>query len=91
MDLDPTTLNFSNFLVDQAAAKVEVCFTSLIDSASKDVPCAISQSEYQAFGSNFFGIAIDRLDHLSMWNNNAFPKYDDGLAWCGTPCYPLMR
>lgn len=44
----------------------------------------------QAFGSNFFGIAIDRLDHLSMWNNEAAPEYDDGLAWCGSPCYPLM-
>ena len=44
----------------------------------------------QAFGPNFYGIAIDRLDHLSMWNNNATAQYDDGLAWCGSPCYPLM-
>jgi hypothetical protein len=43
-----------------------------------------------ALGANFSGFAVDRLDHVSQWNMRPAPGQDDGLAWCGSPCYPLL-
>ena len=43
-----------------------------------------------ALGSNFYGFAIDRFDHSTQWYNPAPEKYDDFLAWCGAPCFPML-
>jgi hypothetical protein len=43
-----------------------------------------------SFGDNFFGFAIDRFDHSTQWYNPAPEVYDDYLAWCGAPCFPML-
>ena len=52
----------------------------------------LSQVELKlaSFGSSFQGLAIDRFDHASTWRHGLLPPLDDGLAWCGDPCYPLL-
>ena len=52
----------------------------------------VSQAQLFAntFSNHFYGLVVDRLDDLSMWNYNCTLELDDGLAWCGAPCYPLM-
>lgn len=42
------------------------------------------------FGEDFFGLAFDRFDHVTYWRHNVSPTIDDGLAWCGDACYPLL-
>ena len=53
----------------------------------------VSQAQHfiDTLQNHFYGIAVDRLDHLKMWNNPCPAAFDDGLAWCGAPCYPLMN
>ena len=44
----------------------------------------------ERLGMDFRGFAVDRLDHLSMYDMGVAPPLDDGLAWCGSPCNVLM-
>ena len=39
-------------------------------------------------GDAFAGLAVDRLDHTETWVHSA--AHDDGLAWCGDACHPLL-
>jgi hypothetical protein len=39
-------------------------------------------------GDAFAGFAVDRLDHTETWVHSA--THDDGLAWCGDACHPLL-
>ena len=52
----------------------------------------VSQATFKVstFGDDFAGIAVDRFDHVSAWRHAVTRADDDGLAWCGDPCYPLL-
>lgn len=52
---------------------------------------AQAQLKVRLFGEAFKGISFDRYDHASTWVHAPPPARDDGLAWCGDPCYPLLR
>jgi len=51
---------------------------------------AQAQLHVDSFGENFYGFAIDRFDHSTQWFNPAPAIYDDHLAWCGAPCFPML-
>lgn len=38
------------------------------------------------FGPEWFGIVVDRLDHINAYNMFA----DDNISWCGQPCRSLL-
>jgi hypothetical protein len=61
------------------------------DAAFAAVLEAQAQRKVQVFGDAFQGISFDRYDHASKWVHAPPPARDDGLAWCGGPCYPLLR
>jgi hypothetical protein len=48
------------------------------------------QLKLDSFGDDFAGIAVDRYDHVSFWRHAVPAESDDGLAWCGDPCWPLL-
>ena len=48
------------------------------------------QLKLDVFGGALQGLAFDRFDHVSQWRRGLPPAIDDGLAWCGEPCYPLL-
>lgn len=60
------------------------------DPAFASFLVAQAQAHVDALGSSFYGFAIDRFDHTSMWNHDVLPALDDGLAWCGAPCTLLL-
>lgn len=51
---------------------------------------AQAQTHVDTLGSSFFGFAIDRFDHTSLWYMNVPTEIDDKLAWCGAPCILLL-
>jgi hypothetical protein len=61
------------------------------DAAFSDFLVAQAHLKVQVFGEAFQGISFDRYDHASTWVHAPAPGRDDGLAWCGGPCYPLLR
>ena len=48
------------------------------------------QLKLDVFGGALQGLAFDRFDHVSQWRHGLAPAIDDGRAWCGDPCYPLL-
>ena len=61
------------------------------EGAFSDFLVAQAQAKVQAFGEAFQGISFDRYDHATTWVHTPLAGRDDGLAWCGDACYPLLR
>ena len=48
------------------------------------------QLKLDVFKGGLAGLAFDRFDHVSQWRHQLAPAIDDGLAWCGDACHPLL-
>ena len=63
----------------------------VLDPASpaySDFLVAQAQAQVDGLGAAFFGLAVDRFDHVETWVHSA--AHDDGKAWCGEACHPLL-